>query len=124
MKIISANWVVTCDENDGIIENGAVVYDDKIQDIDTLTNIEKKYPNIEITKLPKNSVLMPGLINSHVHLEFSANTTTLKYGNFYNWLNSVIKFRDDLITKATKKLIATKLDRMKKTGTTTIGAIS
>ena len=124
MKIISANWVVTCDENDGIIENGAVVYDDKIQDIDTLTNIEKKYPNIEITKLSKNSVLMPGLINSHVHLEFSANTTTLKYGNFYNWLNSVIKFRDDLITKATKKLIATKLDRMKKTGTTAIGAIS
>jgi aminodeoxyfutalosine deaminase len=124
MKIISANWVVTCDENNSIIQNGAVVFDDKIQDIDTLCNIEKKYPNIEITKLDKNSVLMPGLINSHVHLEFSGNTTTLKYGNFYSWLNSVIKHREDLITKANKKFISTKLDRMKKTGTTTIGAIS
>ncbi len=124
MKIISANWVVTCDENSSIIENGAVVFDDKISEVDTLSNIEKKYPQIEIIKLEKNSVLMPGLINSHVHLEFSSNTTTLKYGNFMSWLNSVIKSRDDLINKADKKLISTKLDRMKKTGTTTIGAIS
>ena len=124
MKIISANWIVTCDENNRIIKNGAVVFDDKIVKIDTLINIEKKYPNIEILKLEENSVLMPGLINSHVHLEFSSNTTTLKYGNFISWLNSVIKSRDDLINKADKKLISTKLDRMKKTGTTTIGAIS
>ena len=124
MKIISANWIVTCDENNSIIENGAVVFDDKIIEVDTLSNIEKKYPQIEIIKLEKNSVLMPGLINSHVHLEFSSNTTTLKYGNFMSWLNSVITNRDDLINKADKKLISTKLDRMKKTGTTTIGAIS
>ena len=124
MKIISANWIVTCDENNSIIKNGAVVFDDKIIEIDTLINIEKKYPNIEILKLEDNSVLMPGLINSHIHLEFSSNTTTLKYGNFMSWLNSVIKNRDDLINKADKKLISTKLDRMKKTGTTTIGAIS
>jgi cytosine/adenosine deaminase-related metal-dependent hydrolase len=124
MKIISANWIVTCDENNSIIENGAVVFDDKIIEVDSLSNIEKKYPQIEIIKLEKNSVLMPGLINSHVHLEFSSNTTTLKYGNFMSWLNSVIKSRDDLINKADKKLISTKLDRMKKTGTTTIGAIS
>ena len=78
MKIISANWIVTCDENNSIIKNGAVVFNDKIEEINTLSNIEKKYPNIEIEKLPENSVLMPGLINSHVHLEFSGNTTTLK----------------------------------------------
>ena len=45
MKIISANWVVTCDENNRIIKNGAVVFDDKIVEIDTLLNIEKKYPS-------------------------------------------------------------------------------
>ncbi|MFY9087920.1 aminofutalosine deaminase family hydrolase [Arcobacter aquimarinus] len=124
MKIISANWVITCDENNRIIKNGAVVFDDKIIEVDSLLEIEIKYPNIEINKLDKNSVLMPGLINSHVHLEFSSNTTTLKYGNFYSWLNSVIKHREELINKATKELISTKLSRMKKTGTTTIGAIS
>ena len=124
MKIISANWIVTCDENNSIIENGAVVYDEKILEIGSFLEIKEKYPNLEIEELKENSVLMPGLINSHVHLEFSGNTTTLKYGNFYSWLTSVIKHREDLINKADKKLITTKLDRMKKTGTTTIGAIS
>ena len=124
MKIINASWVITCDENSTIIKNGAVVYDKKIIDIGSLESIEKKYPNIEITSLKENSVLMPGLINSHVHLEFSSNTTTLKYGNFMKWLNSVITCREELVEKATNKLISIKLDRMKKTGTTTIGAIS
>ena len=124
MNILSARWVITCDENFSIIENGAIVFNEKIVDIDTIDNIKKKYPNNEIIEHEDNSVLMPGLINSHVHLEFSANSTTLKYGNFLSWLNSVIKNRDTLVEKATNKLISTKLDRMKKTGTTTIGAIS
>ena len=124
MKILSAKWVITCDKDFSIINDGAIVFTDKILDIDTLDNIQKKYPTTEIIQSKENTVLMPGLINSHVHLEFSANSTTLKYGNFMNWLNSVITNRDTLIEKATDKLISTKLDRMKKTGTTTIGAIS
>jgi len=51
MKIISANWIVTCDENDSIIKDGAIVFDDKIIEIDSLDKIEKKYPNIEIKNL-------------------------------------------------------------------------
>jgi len=124
MKIINASWVITCDENSTIIKNGAVVYDNKIIDIGPKDFIEKKYPDIEIISLKENSVLMPGLINSHVHLEFSSNSTTLKYGNFMNWLNSVISFRDQLVEKATTKFISQKLLKMQKTGTTTIGAIS
>ncbi len=124
MKAISASYVVTCDENNRIIKDGAVVFDDKIVEIDTLFEIKNKYPNLEIKELEENSILMPGLVNSHIHLEFSANTTTLKYGNFYSWLNSVIKHREDLINKATNELISTKLNKIKKTGTTTIGAIS
>lgn len=124
MKILTAKWVLTCDENFSIIENGAIVFNDKIKEIDTISNIRKKYPNEIVEEAKENSVLMPGLINSHLHLEFSANSTTLKYGNFMNWLNSVIKNRDKLIEKATTKLISKKLDKMKKTGTTTFGAIS
>lgn len=124
MKIISASWIVTCDDNNTIIKDGAVVYDKKIVEVGTLEFIKEKYQDIEIKFLKENSVIMPGLINSHVHLEFSSNTTTLKYGNFMSWLNSVITSRDELVEKATGKLISQKLSRMKKTGTTTIGAIS
>ncbi len=124
MQIISAKWVVTCDENSSVIEDGAIVYDQHIIDVDSKENIEKKYPNLYIHESKPNTVLMPGLINSHVHMEFSANATSLKYGNFMNWLNSVIKSRDNLIENANKALIETRLKKMKKTGTTTFGAIS
>ncbi|WP_072680092.1 metal-dependent hydrolase [Arcobacter sp. LA11] len=124
MKIISASWIITCDENSTIIKDGAIVYDKKIIDVGTIEFIKEKYPDVDIFQLEENSIVMPGLINSHVHLEFSSNTTTLKYGNFISWLNSVIGSRDELIEKATTKLISQKLSRMKKTGTTSIGAIS
>ena len=67
---------------------------------------------------------MPGLINTHVHLEFSANKTTLKYGNFVKWLFSVMEHREELIEKATKELIDEELKNMISNGTTSIGAIS
>jgi len=124
MKILKASWVITCDDNSTIIKDGAVVFDKKIIDVAKIDFIKEKYPNIQIEELGKNSVLMPGLINSHIHLEFSSNSTTLKYGNFMSWLNSVITSREKLIQKATKQLIKDELESIKNSGTTTIGAIS
>ena len=124
MKILKATWLVTCDNNSTIIENGAVVYDETIIDIDSFEVIQKKYPDENIEDLGENSVLMPGLINSHVHLEFSANKTTLKYGNFLDWLHSVMNNREELVEKSSQVLIEKELKKMLKTGTTTIGAIS
>ncbi len=124
MQIISASWLIICDKNNSVIKNGAIVYDEKIIDIDTLDSIKNKYPDIKIKYLKENSVIMPGLINSHVHMEFSSNTTSLKYGNFITWLNSVIKERENISLKSTSKLMSNKLNFMKQTGTTSIGAIS
>lgn len=124
MKILSASWIITCNEDSTIIKDGAIVFDEKIIDVGTSTFIKDKYPDNEIEFLGENSVLMPGLINSHVHLEFSSNSTTLKYGNFMNWLSSVITSREELVEKATSKLITQKLNKILKSGTTSIGAIS
>ncbi len=124
MKILKASWLISCDTKVGIIKNAALVYSDKIIDLGDADFILNKYSNCEIKDLGENSVLMPGLINSHVHLEFSANTTSLAYGNFMTWLNSVMTNREALIEKANSAFISKKLDLMLKTGTTTIGAIS
>lgn len=124
MKIFKAAWLISSDNDSTIIKNGAIAFDKIIQDVGEISYIEEKYPNIVIQDLGENSVLMPGLINSHVHLEFSSNTTTLKYGNFMAWLNSVIASRDVLVEKATTQLMSEKLDGMLRSGTTTIGAIS
>ena len=79
MKILTASYLVTFDENFTILKDGAIVFDEKIIEVASYDIIIKKYPNIEIINLGENSVLMPGLINSHIHLEFSANKTTLKF---------------------------------------------
>ncbi|WP_418185130.1 aminofutalosine deaminase family hydrolase [Aliarcobacter vitoriensis] len=124
MKIVSASYILTFDKDFSIIKDGAIVFDEKIIEVASLNYILEKYPDCEHTKLDENSVLMPGLINSHIHLEFSANKTTLQYANFYSWLNSVIKHREKLIEKAKTSLISQELKKLLKTGTTTIGAIS
>ncbi len=123
-NILSASWLLTCDDDFSIIKDGAIVFDEKIIEIGTIEDIKEKYPNIEHKNCGKDSVLMPGLINSHIHLEFCANKTTLKYGNFVKWLFSVIENREELIEKATKTLIDDELKKMIQNGTTTVGAIS
>ncbi|MGB3752175.1 MAG: aminofutalosine deaminase family hydrolase [Arcobacteraceae bacterium] len=124
MKFMYADWLLTCDEEFGIIENGAIAFDEKIVDVGTIDEFQVKYPNDTIEYLGSNSILMPGLINTHIHLEFSANKTTLQYGNFVQWLFSVMENREELIEKATKELIDNELAKMITKGTTTIGAIS
>ena len=124
MKIIKASWLITSNAQNPIIKNGACVYDKQIIEVGEFSSLVNKYKDLSVDDLGANSVLMPGLVNSHVHLEFSANTTTLKYGNFMDWLYSVIKNRETLIEKANEELIEKKLHLMLKTGTTTIGAIS
>ncbi len=102
----------------------AIAYDKTIQAIDTLENLKAKYPDAEVQILEENSLLMPGLINAHVHLEFSANKTDLKYGSFMPWLHSVIKNRDELIGGCDANCVSKALTQMLDSGTTTIGAIS
>ena len=124
MILQGANWLLTCDKNNTIIQDGGIVFDDKIIEIGYFSQLKEKYPNITTYEPKKNSVLMPGLINSHVHLEFSANKTTLQYGNFMDWLHTVIDKRDVLIEKATSKYIEDVLTQMYRSGTTSIGAVS
>ncbi len=124
MKILKATWLVTCDKHSTIIENGAVVYDEHIIQIASYDEIKASYPSVEIEDLGENSVLMPGLINTHVHLEFSANKTTLSYGNFMDWLHSVMSNREELVEKSNQEIISKELKKILKTGTTTIGAVS
>ena len=124
MEFLSSDYILTCDNDFRILKDATIVFDNKIIAIDTNENIQKLYPNENIQYLGTNSIIMPGLINAHVHLEFSANKTTLSYGNFVKWLFSIIEHREDLITNATKEVIDNELKKMIKTGTTTIGAIS
>ncbi|HEO98511.1 MAG: metal-dependent hydrolase [Campylobacterales bacterium] len=121
MNLITADYIYT---PEGFAENRTVAYSGKIEAIDTLQALTEKYPDADIHYAGKNSVLYPGFINTHVHLEFSANSTTLKYGTFMSWLDSVVENRNDLIHMCDNALMLNKIEEMLHSGITTFGAIS
>ncbi|WP_201352584.1 aminofutalosine deaminase family hydrolase [Hydrogenimonas urashimensis] len=121
MKIIAAKWLF---DGENIQRDTAVAFDEKIAEIGTFEILETRYPDAEILRLDDKSVLLPGLINPHVHLEFGANTTHLKYGDFMTWLQSVIAHRDELIDACHAACYRRQIQEMLETGTTTFGAVS
>ncbi len=124
MTIIRADYIMRMNEKFEIITDGAVAFDKRIKAVGALKAVCDAYPDAEFIDAGEASVLMPGLVNVHVHLEFSANKTTLTYGDFISWLKSVIRHREDL-SGACKEICMKKvLDGMIRSGTTTIGAVS
>jgi len=121
MTILNPNYIYL---NNKFQENLAVAFDEKIQAIDTLENLQKEYPNASLEEQVKNSVLYPGFINTHVHLEFSKNRTTLEYGSFMPWLDSVIKNREELVGACNNEVMMEACKQMLNSGVTTFGAIS
>ena len=121
MKIISTKFIY---KDSQYQENLAVAFDSNIKEINTLENLTTKYPKAEIYKYEGNSILYPGFVNLHTHLEFSANETTLHYGDFLNWLYSVIENRDKLVTTLSTDTINNAIKQMLNSGVTTFGAIS
>ncbi len=120
-KILIPDYIYTSEK---VIKNHAVLIDEKILQIGPKSRILKENKGVEIVKFEKNSLLFPGLINAHVHIEFSANKTQLSYGDFINWLYSVIEQREELIASCGKECMKKAIDAMLENGITTFGAIS
>ena len=121
MKIIYADFIYT---PKGFVASQAVAFTDTIQEISTLEVLETKYPDASIITTEPNSVLFPGFINTHVHLEFSSNKTSLKYGSFMPWLDTVIEHREDLVGSCDNAVMMAECETMMRSGITTFGAIS
>jgi len=110
--------------NNEVISGKSIAFDKTIEKIAPLEELLQIYPNAEVIDTPPESIVMPGLINSHVHLEFSANKTKLKYGKFMPWLHSVIENREELIGNCSTACMQEATKKMLDSGTTTFGAIS
>ena len=123
MRILRAKWVLACDENFKILKDGAIVFDQKIIEVCAFASAARKYPQAEILDF-SGDIAMPAFINPHVHLEFSANRGMLRYGDFLDWLGSVIASRQQLDAAARGRLILEQIATMMRSGVGTIGEIS
>ncbi|MEA1954286.1 MAG: metal-dependent hydrolase [Campylobacterota bacterium] len=121
MKILITDYIYT--EN-GFVSDQAVAFIESIEEINTLGILKKKYPDAELIHTEPNTILYPGFINTHVHLEFSANKTSLKYGSFISWLDTVVEHRNELMGVCDNALMQKECEEMMRSGITSFGAIS
>ena len=114
---LKADYILTMNKTYDILKNAEVLFDKEIIDIGY--NLPEK-----AIYLGKNSVLMPALINSHTHLEFGSNKTSLNYGDFITWLESVIDKREELFVSCKADCYKNAIKEMKKSGICAFGEIS
>ncbi len=98
MKILTADYLVTVSDQT-LINGGVVVNQDKILDVGNRDDLIENYPDAHERNFG-NSVLMPGLVNSHSHLELTVLRGFLdKYDDdFASWLITLTKTRANLLT--------------------------
>jgi len=125
MKILSADYLLLMNDEKAVLKGGAVAFDSVIVEcVGSADELIQKYPDAIHEYLGENSVIMPALINAHTHLEFCANKTTLTYGNFIEWLASVIENREKLASADIEEVVEKALKEMLRYGVATVGAIS
>ncbi|MDD5406146.1 MAG: metal-dependent hydrolase [Sulfurovaceae bacterium] len=120
MNIIEADYIYIQGE---YINRKAIAFDKTIKAIDTKENLLALYPDATIHTTPPNSVIYPGFINTHVHIEFSSNKTTLTYGSFIKWLSSVMT-NASKTSSCDNSAMENACNEMLKSGITGFGAIS
>ena len=121
MQIITPHYIML---QDRVVTNLSVAFDKKIEKIAPFDELLDLFPDAKVTTLREHSLLMPGLINAHVHIEFSKNKTELSYGDFLNWLYSVIENRADLVNECGIECMQEAIEKMLDNGITTFGTIS
>jgi cytosine/adenosine deaminase-related metal-dependent hydrolase len=121
LKILQTDYILTPDT---LIKGQSIAFGETISKIASFDELTAEYPGAEVISLPEHSLVMPGLINPHVHLEFSGNKTTLTYGSFLPWLHSVINNREELINNCSLECMQKATEMMLESGTTTFGAVS
>ncbi|MBW2568127.1 MAG: amidohydrolase [Deltaproteobacteria bacterium] len=88
--IISNGMVLTMDENDTVIENGAIAIDGKnIVAVGKSEEIKANYMSGEVIDAT-NHLIMPGLINSHTHAAMTCFRGIADDIELMDWLNDYI----------------------------------
>ena len=127
MHIFGASLVFVCDESFSIIHNGGIAFEankDRILEVGTYEELCALYPHAK-AEFAHNSVLLPALINAHIHFEFGAHLAQFCYGDFGEWLDSLMSQRDSVLAHNDMESIITQgINEQLSAGVGSVGAIS
>ncbi len=122
MLLLKSKYLLT--EPDTVIDNGAVLIDDgKIIFAGRFEDINK-HESHQIVDLG-NSAIVPGLINTHTHLELTCLHNRISYnGDFTDWMRQIIKAKTPWTEHDYVSSIRDGITRSLEAGTTTIADIN
>ena len=105
------------------IENGGILVEDNIiHDVGFARDLEKLYSK-KITQITclNDTVLMPGFVNAHSHLELTCMRGFPYPGTFTGWIEKLVQEKNKISAVDYEKGILQGIDEMLKSGITTIG---
>ncbi len=122
--IITCSKLITCKASaSAVIDKGAVfIFKGTIRAAGPAEDIIRRFPGHRMINL-QNSVLMPGLINAHIHLELPPLSSGIASHTFPDWVLSLILAKKDLSEKDYTTAVADNISVLVKSGTTTVGEI-
>src|SRR5262249_18012641 len=88
--IITCSKLITCNPNLPPIDEGTVaIRNGIIKSVETPEKIKKLFPRDAIIRIPR-SVLLPGLINLHTHIELPPLLHSIRAKTFSEWVLNLI----------------------------------
>lgn len=127
IEIFGAGLVFICDEKFEILSNGGIAFEsgkDSILRVGDYEELCAEFKNAKKTFLP-NGILLPALINAHIHFEFGGVLAEFCYGDFGAWLDSLMANRDDVLQNDEfQSLITQGINEQIQAGVGSVGAIS
>ncbi len=121
--ILIAPKLLSLNPDRPLLNNGAVVCRyGLILAVGPASKLIAEYPGHRVYRLNK-TVLMPGLINIHAHLELPALLNQVRSNSFPDWIINLIRAKKDLSNKDYQRATRTNINMLIKTGTTAVGEI-
>jgi cytosine/adenosine deaminase-related metal-dependent hydrolase len=106
-----------------LISDGAVVFSrGAIQAVGPARVLLRKYPNHRVHSF-NNTVLLPGLINLHTHLELPELLDSVRAQSFPEWVINLIAAKKKLKPVDYRAAAGANIQTLLRTGTTTVGEI-
>ncbi|CRF41390.1 aminofutalosine deaminase family hydrolase [Helicobacter ailurogastricus] len=100
LKILGAKCALVCNPNFDILSNGGVLFKEgEILEVGDYAKLCDKHPKAK-ARFYKNALLMPALVNPHIHFEFAGQKQSFAYGSFESWLDSVMSERSQVLKRA------------------------
>ena len=124
MRIIGADFVALCNTEFDVLKQGGICFDGNgILEIAPYAQLCEKYKKVK-AQFYDSCVITPSFANLHLHLEFSQNDGILHFGDFGEWLDSVIEKREVLMNGDLQSAMQAGIRTCLKSGVGFVGAIS